>query len=464
MTALTGVTTPRHAPLPADRAVDDALVAREPALPALAVLLDDERLSELLRSHGWLAPGETASVDRLRLKPGTRVQAGIRTHPQGRWLSAGGFTTAGLAKVGKERQVARRRGHPTLVRPDLLLVVSSLTADRDLPALPGLRPDDDAGPRRRAAVLLREVLAAGGVAPAPGQRLRTATIAYNPARRWVGALHRYAVDGGARPWANDAPCALVKVHADPRTAQRSVAVADLLTRIGVAGPRTVALSGSMVGSTWWPGRPADPTSASDATLVADLMARVAAVRPGQPGPGSGSGGRSGSGSAEVWERRADLPRLDHATILEHARAATRALGVLDPGAGLRAVAVLDRVAPSLANCLEDPVLVHGDLSGDQVVMGADGPVLIDLDRAAAGPRGWDAASWMAAQASLGVPPQELLPLPDTAVPAALLAAAALLRTPEPWRRRRRGHAASTSALLDLAEVAAAGMVRRTWRP
>jgi aminoglycoside phosphotransferase (APT) family kinase protein len=97
----------------------------------------------------------------------------------------------------------------------------------------------------------------------------------------------------------------------------------------------------------------------------------------------------------------------------------------------------------------DRVVLHGDLSPDQVLVRDDGTaVLLDLDRIALGPSGWDGAQWTAAQLATG---EDRLPAPVPAPPA-LLAAACLLRAPEPFRRLRPGWAELTSNLLDTAHV------------
>lgn len=441
MTPLQSLTTRT----PADCAVDDDLVVRERALPALPVLLDDERLTAMLRESGWVAPDELARVDRIRLKSGTRVQAAIRSSPRGRWMLANAFSAASWGKADKDLQVAQRRELPMVVQEDLLLVVLDVRGDRDLPMLRSVRPDDPAGLRHRVVAALDEAGVAGGC-----RRLTATTIAYNPARRWVGALHAEDPEPSGRRQGGN-PLALLKVHADPLTAEHAAHVAGLLATVGVQTPATVLLDDGMVASAWVPGREADPTSRPHAEAVATLLARLSAVR-----WGSTASTRMPPLDLPGLDH---LPRLDHRAILEGARAATDTLNQLDPVAGARACAVLEVLASALTHCIDhasarnDAVLVHGDFSVDQVVIGANGAILLDLDRAAAGPRGWDAASWMAAQVSAGVPLGQVTAVPDTAVPAPLLAAAALLRTPEAWRRRRPGHTATTAALLDLAEVA-----------
>ncbi len=423
-----------------DGSVDAGVVARQRDLPSLALLLDDEQLSRWLRQAGRLGAAETAQVDRIRLKPGTRVQAAIRCGPDGTWLLAHGFTASSWSKGRKELTVAQRRGHRALTCAQLRLVVTDMVADRDLRALAALRPDGRDGVRPESAS--RWSPAAG---PAGTASTLARTIGYNPARRWVGTLHPALpseVDDRRGP-AGPA-VAVLKVHADADAGAIGSAsrVARRLAASGVATPEAVRIRGGMVMLPWVPGTPADPMSGTDQDAVAELVSRLSWVRPRR----------------EVTA----LPSLDHERIADLVTVAVASLAAVDPVAGARAQQLAARLVPLLRGSGEDPVLVHGDLSSDQVVMGEQGPVLIDLDRAAAGPRGWDAASWMAAQAAMGTPAGQVVPLPDLRVPSPLLAAAALVRTPEPWRRRRAGHAAATSALLDLAQAALPGTTGRPW--
>lgn len=422
-----------------DGSVDAGVVARQRDLPSLALLLDDERLTRWLREAGRLGAAETAQVDRIRLKPGTRVQAAIRCGPDGTWLLAHGFTAHSWSKGQKELTVARRRGHHPLTCTQLRLVVTDMVADRDLPSLAALRPDGRDGVRPGSAALAG--LAASrwspGSGPAGAASVLARTIGYNPARRWVGTLHPALpseVDDRRGP-AGPA-VAVLKVHADASATGSASRVARRLAASGVATPKAVRIRGGMVRLPWVPGTHADPMSGTDRDAVAELVSRLSRVRPRRKGTA--------------------LPTLDHERIADLVTVAVVSLAAVDPVAGVRAQELAARLVPLLRGSTEDPVLVHGDLSSDQVVMGEQGPVLIDLDRAAAGPRGWDAASWMAAQAAMGTPAAQVVPLPDLLVPSPLLAAAALVRIPEPWRRRRAGHAAATSALLDLAQAALSG--------
>ena len=126
------------------------------------------------------------------------------------------------------------------------------------------------------------------------------------------------------------------------------------------------------------------------------------------------------------------------------------LGALNPDLGrwsAHLAARLDRGRPED----DQSVFVHGDFSVDQVVLGPDGPVFLDWDRAGTGVAAVDLASMRAA----GLDPEswqrvldgyaEVRPLPrdlDWYVAAALLE-----RAPEPFRAGHREWLSETSRLL-----------------
>jgi aminoglycoside phosphotransferase (APT) family kinase protein len=145
---------------------------------------------------------------------------------------------------------------------------------------------------------------------------------------------------------------------------------------------------------------------------------------------------------------AGLPVLDAASAHTGAVRAARSVALTRPDlrsrlAGL--VGVLRR-----ASWPASRVLVHGDLSPDQIVIANGTAVLLDLDRAAVGPPGWDAAQWAVAQLASGGP---ALPPVGPAEPVLVLAAA-LQRAPEPFRRLRPDWVQRTEAVLATAEEAA----------
>lgn len=251
-----------------------------------------------------------------------------------------------------------------------------------------------------------------GLVPDPAVPPSHRPLSYNPARRWVGRTGEWAL----------------KVHATPPPP----GVAALLTGPppGLAAhlPRTVARRGGrVVRSAWVDG------TAPGASDIASLRHALQALH-GCPVP-------------------AGLPVLGYRTVLRAAHQAARATAVALPAEHTRVTTLLATLARACgAGAWPEPsVLVHGDLSPDQVVVTGDGAVLLDLDRAAAGPPDWDGAQWTVAQVADGAGPP--LPPPTPTAPLPVLAAA-LLRAPEPFRRLRPDWAARTSAVLDLAATAA----------
>lgn len=236
----------------------------------------------------------------------------------------------------------------------------------------------------------------------------TRTLAHNPARRAV--LRDVRADR----------CR--KVHADPHTARRNLRATQALQRHGIPVPDTELGGRHVVHSAWVEGRPVGP---DDEPRVAELLTRLAQVDTTGLPVLAGRDLR-----AMVARAVAGTPDLD--------RGFTDRLW--------RTAGDWDRLAAGAA-ALDPRGFAHGDLSPDQLLRHRGGIVVLDVDRACRAPHGWDAASWTAAQAMGGT----FSVVGET--PPMLLAAAALVRAPEPFRRRRSGWAASTRRLLALAELA-----------
>lgn len=237
-----------------------------------------------------------------------------------------------------------------------------------------------------------------GLVPAGAVPLR-----YNPDRRWVGRLGRQ----------------VLKVHADPVPA----AIRALATRF-LPGAHSLCGDGRMAVTTWVDGR---HPGADDGAAVARALAALHRCEP-----------------------PAGLPGLGPDDVLLAAERAASSVAAALPAAGDRLARLLEGLRAALpAAWPSDRAVLHGDLSPDQVLIRPDGTaVLLDLDRATLGPSGWDGAQWTAAQLATGDVP---LPAPVTAPPV-LLAAACLLRAPEPFRRLRPGWVTLTTTLLDAADA------------
>jgi len=239
-------------------AADRAVVAGDPAVPALADLLDPAALAGRLgRATG--APG-VVTRPYLRYKPGTSCLLAARWLPDAgapRDLLVRAYAAHALPKLDKALKHARP-GEVVLVDRDAGLVVTDWAADRDLP---GARLLTAAGPG--AARLLR----------------------HNPERRAV--LHLESGVGGlpvaARAEDGEALVRLVR----PSAVERALAGYGLLAASGVRAPRVVAQDARLgvVVTQWVAGEPLDVLDAAgtlDEGGLGDVGAAVAALHASSP--------------------------------------------------------------------------------------------------------------------------------------------------------------------------------------
>ncbi|MGI5283124.1 phosphotransferase family protein [Nonomuraea polychroma] len=241
-------------------------------------------------------------------------------------------------------------------------------------------------------------------------------LAYNPARRWVG---------------RDGAC-VVKVHAvAPPSGVAALLAAPSSALAAHLPPVEQDHGGRLVRSAWIPGSPPGP---------ADLPAVMSAldVLHACPPP-------------------MGLPVVDAASAVRAADIAAQAVAAALPGESARVRALVAVLHEHAYRWPTPTSLVHGDFSPDQVLVRAEGAVLLDLDRAALGPPGWDWAQWTVAQIAHG---GVVVPAPRPAEPVLALAAA-LQRAPEPFRRLRPGWPRLVEDVLSHAEAAAAEVRRLT---
>lgn len=158
-----------------------------------------------------------------------------------------------------------------------------------------------------------------------------------------------------------------------------------------------------------------------------------------------------------WQPGDPTPRLDRIVrrdgrsvrIEQRVAAAVRGLGMLSADWGHRAATLADRIRTPLARTPLAPA--HGDLTPDQVVVDAGRLHVLDWDEAGDWPLGWDAATWAAGLVLEGWPAGQVA-MPAVPAPE-VRAAAAIMRGPEPFRRRHSHWAERTDALLAHAEEA-----------
>jgi hypothetical protein len=386
--------------------LDRDLLTREPSMPGLRRVLDRAATAELLTAAGWeLAEGpESIRAVRLRWKPRTSVRAGVIVETSGGVdaVLVMATTPDGERKVRRLHERARSAGVRGHLDPAEHVAVVGATADPALEPLGALfgEPEGD--------------LARGlGLTD-----LRLEPVAYNPARRWVGvATDRSGV-----------PRRLVKLHATTPPG-RVVERAAVAAGCAVVPRSAEALAGRAVTYpylTWH--RTVDPvTERKAAWSAAHTLHRL----PGQ----------------------AAAPVLTRAGLLTDCSRAAASLTAIWPAQGRRLAALLPDLARALPADTNQRVVLHGDLSPDQVLIDerTSAAVLCDLDRAAVGPPGWDDATWEAALVAGGRSTSVSPPAAGNADDSALRAAAALVRAVEPFRRRDPSWPQRTSALVDMAE-------------
>lgn len=397
------------------RSADAALLARDPGLPGLALLLDDDALAARL--------GAPVRRRYLRYKPGTSCVLGLDV--DGRRCFAVAYAEQAAAKLAKSATSAPR-GSVLVVDEGLRVLVARPSADRDLPALARLARD----PRQALARALQghDLMA-----------VQVRVLAHKPQRRWVGRL--------------DLPTGAPVVLRAHRPEDAQVTVGALRVLDG-ARARTPRLLGSdprlgLVAVSWLPGTGLHELLADGAATQAQLRATGAALAELHGGALDGLALRTPASDAEAVRRAAG------------------AVADLLPALADQAAALAARLERLLPAVTLRPVAAHGDLSADQVVVGLDGRTgLIDLDAACAAEAELDLGS---AAASLQVAVVGGAPVRPAAALTEMIdgyggpvddhrlqvhtAAALLRRVVEPFRTCRADWDDAAAQLLALADAA-----------
>lgn len=384
-------------------ATDAALVARDPALPGLPVLLDDELLRGLA--------GAPVSRRYLRYKPGTSCVLGavvdLPTGPAEAFVTA--YTADGAAKADKTLQ-AGTRGSVLFADSQRGLLAALAPADRDLPFVPALADE-----RRLRSVLRRVLPGSGG-----WHGSRCMTLSYKPQRRWVGLV---TSDRGRR--------VVLRAYRPPDAA----AAGRALRALGGRAPRTPRLLGmdaelGLLVLEYVEGRTLDglPAAAGAAALP-----------------------EAGAALARLHSHpRCGLPLRGPQDDAQALIAAAEQVAVLLPTLGRDALLLAEELSRRLCGMSAQRAVLHGDFSADQVVVAGDGQVaLLDLDRCTEGDPAYDLASFAASlttQQVLGAAPcgadvlaqvltgyRAVRPLPREEAVTAHTAALLLRRAGEPFR-------------------------------
>jgi len=412
------------------------LIRRDPALPALATLLDEATLLAALRSALPDLGVTGAALGYLRYKPGTNAVAGyLLSLPEGPHSAyAKSFGPADRPKVTR---ALRRSAQAGLPGTELVALHDGATLLRIFPtdaALPGLSP------------LIRSTRGESTSVTGDQGMGRLTELRYKPERRWVGRFDPAA--GG--------PSLVLKLHARRRFAA-SVAAARAFQDDGplrLAPLRLEVPQLQLIGLGWLPGR-----------LLSDALGECAAT----PGMLTTVGRALARLHGQAGIGLPALPREREAATLE---ATAAGVAWLLPPLGGRITALATRLADRVraAPVLQRPI--HGDFYAKQVLLDGEHAGVLDLDSAALGDpaldlglflahlerdrlRGGPVASPALIAAFLDGYREEAGRVPGR---LALYTAIALLRlTPDPFRHREPDWEERTARLLDRAESLAAAL-------
>lgn len=422
---------------------DAELVARDAALPGLAVLLDPDRfasaLATSLRDAGSDATVGDATLAYLLYKPETSCLAGYRVDVDGvaARVHAKAHASRDAEKYAKARDRLGRHdgdlGMPGVAWDDLLVAVRGFPNDIVLRRLPKVATTRDE--RRRFLARLAPGLPSLWAA-------ELTVLRYKPERRFVGRLD-----------VADRPRALLKLYGPgdfPRARAGLRSVPDVG---GIATSRSLGASrssGALL-TTWHEGLPLNDLGDDADTLRAAARAAGTALR-------------------ELHRR--PQKALTGTSPERHARAvavAAEAVAFLVPSLAPRVRRLAEDVAARITPPANGLVALHGDFSSDQVVVAPDGGVtVIDFDEASLGAAGVDLGTFLA-QATcdrlLGRHPRERTEAVAGAVVegygsvphdlGAFVAAGLLRLAPHVFRERHDAWPERTATLVAAAERAAA---------
>ena len=375
--------------LPPSLTADRDIVRRDPSLPGLGLLLDDEALLDCLQQRLPDAGIAALQVEYLRYKPASSCLARLRiTRTDGTMLPAfARVLPQGSRDWGwQSRRMNKRHrlGVPLSAHAidDALLLVARIEHDRRITALPSLLATQHTAEEEATLAAFAATLPAGSLQPLPlrlSPQLRTLglllggsgnglfgclPLRYKPERRLVAQLLR---DGE--------PVGLLRAT----TAQEhagTAAGARLADALGGASLLAIDPRHHCVVSSWLPGAGLTPADASRTTLQ-ELGALLHELHHA----------RSAAMPSRLRNRQQDMAAV---------RQAVDAIGVLQPALADDARLLLRQLTHALSVASWQPRLTHGDMSLEHVIRAPDGRLqVIDWDNAALGDPMQDGGSLLA---------------------------------------------------------------------
>lgn len=341
---------------------DRQVVARDPALPGLALLLDDARLLDTLRGLWPEAEIETVACTYLRYKPGVNCLAGYaaRTPDGPLMVYARAYTAAHYAEAwaGGRGLKAKVPGCPPQTLDREAAVLRRFPDDRKLRGMARLiLPDSRSG-------LLHKMLPKE---PALWEA-EPGTLRYKPERRYVARLQ-----------AADAPHAVVKVYGeeDFDDAWRGTGAFGAREHLATARRLGHSKRRRIIISQWLPGAPLDQRLRApdfDPARMCEVGAALAEMHCQTPG---------------------NLRRISREDEAQGVLAAVNAAVTLHPALAERLRGIGVRVAAALMAESPAESAIHGDFHGEQVIWDTTGIGIIDYDRSGLGDPAADFGSFLA---------------------------------------------------------------------
>jgi hypothetical protein len=329
------------------------LARREPMFPGLAVLLDPELFCGLVRMHAADADPGAGRLIELRYRPGVTCTAtyAFRSAAGETWVHARALQPNERVPPGDESDPSACRsplGFGRASWPDYGLVVRAFPCDDEIPGLAALATPES------LAQLLTEVLRI----PDP-EGLAVRTIAYEPERRWLGAVEedRFTVAG-------------LRIHAPKGFPRARWNTESLHDGEGLRFARVLGRSREHCATAfdWVTGR------SLEHVLFDPFLHRVEV---------------QGVGAA-IAELHAQEPgHLPHCPLAVGAagvRELAATLGFVLPRCAPRARRLADRLVRRLVEGSDADGAIHGRLEPDKLMLQGGGRVVVlDLDRACQGP-------------------------------------------------------------------------------
>lgn len=342
---------------------DVTVVARDPDLPGLRFLLDDDAALELLQEHCPHLKPSAVRCTYLRYKPHTSCLAAYTvTTTEGEQLFYA--KTYPLSNSGKMEKILGRETNQATCRPStfeapgLATVFSAFPYDDELPALRLLTDAVLGKPLLTRIVPERTQLHAARMVP----------LRYKPERRFVARLD-----------VNDQPSAVLKIHSESRYQQARRATKSLGSLYDVEIAKTIGHSDrhcSLLLS-WRTG--------SNLSTNMELGQAIAA-----------SFESAGTMLGKLHRQpMVKIPRRSTQYEIQEIQQQSQEFSYVEDAISTRLKRLTSQCADAIAGAVFQPVPTHGDFHSGQLLVEDGNASIIDLDDVALGNAAYDLGNFLA---------------------------------------------------------------------